>query len=245
MGFFEPPPPPESPQPYRHEPMFGPADNLLGAGVPLTLLLAQNEHVAVAITGATAYPYGVELNVSVRIRNLPPEARQAMRHGGPFHVLLDEEAWREGIPPELLRLGVQFSDGRKAATVGGDHLPSETDPEAMPPILSSHGGGGNERAWNAQFWLWPLPPPGPLVFVTEWPIAGIDLTRVEVDADLILEASLEAQELWAADESTAVAGGTVMTNFTVGSRLRQEKAVIALLEKRGYTVSPPPAQPTT
>ena len=107
----------------------------------------------------------------------------------------------------------------------------------MPPVLSSHGSQGNQRAWNAQFWLWPLPPPGPLVFVTEWPIAGIDLTRVEVDADLILEASLEAQELWP-DEPTAHVVRTAMTNFTLGSRLRQRRA-IALLEKRGYTVSPP------
>jgi len=55
MSFFGPPPePPE--HAYRQPPWLGPPDNVLGVGVPLDLLLARTDDVAVAITGATAFP---------------------------------------------------------------------------------------------------------------------------------------------------------------------------------------------
>jgi hypothetical protein len=44
--------------------------------------------------------------------------------------------------------------------------------------------------------MWPLPPPGPLSFVCEWPAAGIPLTRAQIDAQALIDASARAQEIF-------------------------------------------------
>jgi hypothetical protein len=45
-------------------------------------------------------------------------------------------------------------------------------------------------------WVWPLPPAGPLTFVCEWPAAGIEFTRTEVDAQPLLDAATQAQQIF-------------------------------------------------
>jgi len=47
-----------------------------------------------------------------------------------------------------------------------------------------------------RFWLWPLPPPGPLAFVCEWPKKGIGERRVDIDASVVLDAAARAEPLW-------------------------------------------------
>ena len=47
--------------------------------------------------------------------------------------------------------------------------------------------------------VWPLPPPGPVSFVCELPARGIPESRVEVDAQLILDAAGRAIRLWPED----------------------------------------------
>ncbi|HZC28844.1 MAG TPA: hypothetical protein VE269_03810, partial [Gaiellaceae bacterium] len=64
------------------------------------------------------------------------------------------------------------------------------------PVLIERGGGGAATRYDQAYWLWPLPPPGTLGFVAEWPSEGIPLTRVEVDAKTILDASARATVLW-------------------------------------------------
>ena len=44
--------------------------------------------------------------------------------------------------------------------------------------------------------MWPLPPAGKLAFVCEWPVAGIPLSRHEIDAQLVLDAVSRAQQLF-------------------------------------------------
>jgi hypothetical protein len=51
-------------------------------------------------------------------------------------------------------------------------------------------------AWEVDVWMWGLPPPGPLVFASEWPARGISETRVEIDAGLVLEAAGRAVPIW-------------------------------------------------
>lgn len=104
------------------------------------------------------------------------------------------------LPPELLRFGVQFADGRKATTLGADtprRLRSATDEEEPSgPILSPSGGGGCDCEWDQEYWLWPLPPPGTLTFAIEWPSKEIELSMCEVDAGLIIDASESSEVLW-------------------------------------------------
>jgi hypothetical protein len=68
------------------------------------------------------------------------------------------------------------------------------------------GAGGGDGEWDSDYWLWPLPPPGPLTFVVEWPSAQIELTKHEVDAALILEASALSEKLWPEEAPTEESG---------------------------------------
>lgn len=197
MAFFEPPPlpdPPERPdvaaKAWWHAPR-----NELGASSGLRLVVARTDDVAIALVDAIAYSTGVDL-VLVAARRVPrADAAPFEMRFGPF---MSGMAHGSELPPELLRFGVQFADGRKATSVGvGPYgIAGEEEPEG-PLLLQGSGGGADDR-WELHFWLWPLPPPGPLAFVVEWPAEGIDLTRLEVDSAPIIEASRRSEVLWAA-----------------------------------------------
>jgi hypothetical protein len=183
--FFEPPPPPPEPEPYRQPPWVGPPSNVLGVAVPLRLLLARTADVAVAVVDATAYPTGLEFRVMVRRRE-----RDRLAFDDPlgFHGL-----HRGELAPDVLRFGVQLSDGSKATSLDG-FPPARVEPPG--PVLMRRGGGGGGGQWDLGFWLYPLPPPGPLAFVCEWPSESIGLTRQEIDADVIRAAADRAEVLW-------------------------------------------------
>jgi hypothetical protein len=51
-----------------------------------------------------------------------------------------------------------------------------------------------------RYWVWPLPPPGPVEFVCEWPLHGIAESRGALDAQLIVDAAARAIPLWPDDE---------------------------------------------
>lgn len=99
----------------------------------------------------------------------------------------------EGTYPTMLRLGVEFADGRKATNVG-QRSRCEGDPQS--PVLWGRGGGGSGASWRQTFWMWPLPPPGPLSFVCEWPAAGIPLSRAQIDGQSIIDAAAWAQTIF-------------------------------------------------
>lgn len=115
---------------------------------------------------------------------------------------------REGSPPpEVLRVGVQFADGQKATSLESwwDYS-TRRDPQQAPPpgpVLLPQGGAGGERVRSQSYWVWPLPPDGPLAFVVEWPALGVPLTQARVDAALIRQAAAQDERLWAADPDDA------------------------------------------
>jgi hypothetical protein len=113
----------------------------------------------------------------------------------------------ERPPAELLRYGVEFADGRRASNLGemlagatvalpasGDEQP-EPDP-ANDITLIPGGGHGGGRHSRQELWVWPLPPPGPVAFVCQWPRYGIPESRVEVDGQSIRAAAATAREIW-------------------------------------------------
>jgi hypothetical protein len=194
--FFEPPPPPPEPEhEYRPPPWIAPPANVLGAAVPLQVVLARTDSVVVAVTGATAYPTGVELGVSVRRGGKGRTAREQPPFGYHHH-------FQGQIPDEVLRFGVQFADGRKATSLGA--LPRPLEEAPSHPMLTWHGGGGGGARWNYGFWLYPLPPAGPFAFVCEWPSERIKLTRHEIDAALFRDAAGRADVLW--EDETGASG---------------------------------------
>jgi hypothetical protein len=195
--FFELPPPlPEAEDEGLPGPWFEPPHNVLGTAVPLQLVIAQTDAVPVAVDRATAYPSGVDLTVTVRRRTKARRVREHFPFGS--HFDLDDD-----LRDDVLRFGVQFADGRKATSL--EAFPSG-DEDPAGPVLTSHGARGGGSLYESGFWLYPLPPPGALAFVCEWPSEGISLSRVEIDASLIREAAEKAKELWE-DESRSAGGG--------------------------------------
>ncbi len=133
---------------------------------------------------------------------------------------------------EMLKFGIEFSDGRRATNVGGRGYGGD-EPEG--PVLWSMGGGGGGGRWHQDFWVWPLPPAGPLAFVCEWPAAGIALTRTEVDAQVLLDAAARARELFPDRASSDHPGSTwSSTTFASGrSSSRDPHKVAALAPPAG------------
>lgn len=207
LAFFEPPPPPPPPPaPYRR-PKWARPQNVLGEPVPITFLLARSTNAAVQIQHLTAFPEGFEFRVVARCRLVgdvwDPMHGLAGYRGRPGARGLE-------MSDEILRFGIQFADGSKATNLGPPML-GPPDQAQRGPMLQHAGGSSGGSVAETTFWVWPLPPPGPLAFVCEWPKFGIPLTRQEVDANLIREAAKRVIELWPEEEEPTYGGGTRWT----------------------------------
>lgn len=187
--FFELPPKPAVPEPqrYRAPPWFSAPSGTLPGLVPFERILAQTDKVAICVTRIAAYPTGFEFDVltmSAADQDIDPMM---------FHHHHLRRGASDEIPPEMLRFGVQFADGTKATNTGGFHHDRQP-PDG--PVMHSGGGGGGGGSYRQTHWVWPLPPPGPVVLVCEWPAMNIPLTRSELDAQTILDAAARAQVIF-------------------------------------------------
>ena len=207
MSFFEPPEEVQLPRLEQPEqkPWWGPPTNELGATVPLRLVLARTDTAVVAMLDAVAYSTGVSLHLMVKRRGAENDVRDQL--DDPFgHVRMRPGA-ATGLPPEVLRFGVQFADGNKATTLGPP-FPFGIEAEPTGPILVFHGASGGDREWDTTLWLWPLPPPGSLGLVVEWPGQGISESRHEIDVQPLLEAARSSEQLWPEDGGGSAAIST-------------------------------------
>jgi hypothetical protein len=178
--------------------------------VALDLVVARTECAAVCVTRLEANPSGFALElvtmVSQDLEELDPllfEGRRMRRGRG---------AGETAIPDEMLRFGVEFADGRKATNTADEPLANfeggsmqrsvAVQASGAPggPVLQTGGGSGGGGNWKQSIWIWPLPPPGRLTFVCQWPAAGIGLTRHEIEAQVLLDAAKRAQVIFADDD---------------------------------------------
>jgi hypothetical protein len=195
-GFFEfPEPEPAPPRPPRSPalPWHGPPHGALPGAVPLELVLARNDRAAVGVTKLGAYPTGFDFDVVV-VTNEGEDELEPNVIGHPY----GRRRGRFDAEREMLRFGVQFADGGKVTNLPGPgrgHAGMGDEPPPSP-VMHQQGGGGGSGEWRQRFWVWPLPTPGPLTFACEWPAAGIELTLVEVDAQLVIDAAGRAQQLF-------------------------------------------------
>jgi hypothetical protein len=183
VDFFEPPPPREEPARGRRPVWLGAPDNELGISVPLRVPLVRTDTLAILVDQVVAYSTGFSFGLSARSH---PDRRLSDRgFADLFHPRVD------GM--DRLLIGIQFADGRKATNLEHRHPTSSDD---LGPVLMGGGGGGGGGRFDFSFWVWPLPPEGPLTFVCRWDGEGVELTSVDVDAAAIRAASAQSEQLW-------------------------------------------------
>ena len=196
MAFFRRPPPPPAPPERWRKPEWILPDNYLGQPVPTDIELASSTKVRIVLRHLVAYPTGIEFQVVALVQAL---ARDDEAVGGfvgrPYYSEKNEDPSR--LPDGLFRFGIEFADGSKATTLQDQHI-AYYGPDLPPsPWLQRSGSGGSSPGHlNAGYWVWPLPPPGPLAFVCEWPAMGISLSRREIDTGPIRAAAAQAAPLW-------------------------------------------------
>ena len=174
---------------------FGPPDDELPVCVPLALVLARSNRAVIALSHVTAYSTGIAIEFVVQSRGVPEREAQRLFHEQHMPPI-------EGDPaPAFLRVGVELADGSRASNIGGRH--QSHDPERPPdgPILMQHGGGGGSSGqgrvtMRPGFWMWPVPPPGVVRLLCEWPLLDIPLSSVELDGAALRAASERAVRLW-------------------------------------------------
>ncbi len=198
-SFFAPPPSPwpEQAAPRNAPPWTGRPQGETPAAAVGELRLARSARAEIRVAYIDAYPEGFELEVTARTDIAYDELRREGDRLGPDvfggHWPLSGER-RDVLPPQLLRVGVRFADGRVATNIGGHDRP------LAGPTISSLRGGGTGRPGESHFhqgyWVSPLPPPGPVELVCEWPAAGIPVTRREVDSRALREAAERSRAMF-------------------------------------------------
>jgi hypothetical protein len=99
----------------------------------------------------------------------------------------------EPLPDAFLRFGIRYSDGRTCSNLA--YFPGDTGAGPRPMLMARASGGGS-RSFDSEFWLWPLPPAGPLTIVWQWPYFNVPETSLEIDAGPFLEAAARALQVW-------------------------------------------------
>jgi hypothetical protein len=176
----------------------GAPDNVMPGAVPTEALLAASAKAVVWISILWAYPTGFQFGLSLRIRE--PQAHGNWASGPLFAgELYPETGALEWRPGERFHFALSFADGR---TVDNrpriDHAPpSASDPAPKRGIeLRSESIRLSPQTLDELYWVWPLPPSGPIRFLCEWAAMGVGPTLVEVDAGPLRDASARSVVLW-------------------------------------------------
>jgi hypothetical protein len=184
------------------------SDAVIPGSVPAEVVVARTEQVAVAVGSLRAYPNGFEFTLHTRLRR---EDESGPIVGDP----LERHGRRVGpVPDDALRLGVVYADGRRAATTSGHWRPDDDDdPQRL--VLQENGGGGSACRWDGDFWVSPLPPPGPVTFVVSWLRYGVGEVRADLDGTAIGEAAGRAVILWPEEPEFEPGGGPAWRSHRV------------------------------
>lgn len=171
----------------RH-PWREPPPDVVPADAGVLLVLARSEAVAVIVHEVEAWPGGFQLTLRVRtrpgVRDMPvddpvftyePYARRRVEHG-------------KMPPPEQLRFGVQLPAGERVTNL------SPGEPPAT--FLTESRLTGFKGEWVYRYGVTPLPGPGSMWIVCEWPRLSIPISGVEVDAGVLRAAAERAIKLW-------------------------------------------------
>jgi hypothetical protein len=167
----------------HRSPSSGPPLDEVGVLALSSFVLARTDDVAVAVRSITAHSDGLRLSVLV----LFADEQRAED--------LDWAMQDYSRSPGRFRLGCAFSDGRRATTGRSDSPDVE-----VPGTASAHllllSSRATPLTWSGDYWLWPLPPEGPLVLGCRWPDRRIPETLGQLDAGPLRTAAATARPVW-------------------------------------------------
>ncbi len=177
---------PDRPEPSR--PSWMEPEDELGVAVPLGVVVARSEQGVVAVSHAIVHGNGVSFSFVALARGLTRRVAQQL-----FHE--QHHADSDDLGDGFLRIGLELADGTRVSNLGRRRpWGPGRDEEPEGPLFFHHGGGGSmghgdSATLHNDYWLWPLPPAGPIRVSCEWPIVGIPLATVEVDGALAAAAA--------------------------------------------------------
>ncbi len=194
---FKPPPAPPM-RPVQRQPWMSAPDDELGVAVPMQHKVAVGADAVIVLTECVAYTTGFLLGVGIRKRREPEPIQLPARRGFAPPGPSDEMS---------IEVGIRFSDGRETAKSGpgpSDAVSSwwrewsegKDPPPPAGPIVGMGGGGGGGRRWEMDYWVWPLPPDGPMTVTCDWPAGGVPKGEVSLDGAAIRRAGLNSEKLW-------------------------------------------------
>lgn len=166
------PPPPR----FRGVPI-----NEIPAVVPLRLVLAETDAIAVWLSGAQIYSTCMTFSIEASVR-------QTDRFLGMYGFGKPEA----GHTPQML-LGFEDAQGTFSSNLPGKRTG-----------LSANGGAGSGLHHRTGLILTPVPPAGTLQVYFAWPYFGIDEVRLVLDSNQFDSATDDVRTLWEeVDPSTA------------------------------------------
>jgi hypothetical protein len=161
------------------------------------LVLSRSNRATLSLAYLDAYPEGFELEITATTTVAWDDlAREGDVSGpdvfGQHWPMVGDRS--DVLPPQLLRVGVRFADGRTATNIRGHDRP--VSGPIMWPLRGGARGGAGESYFHQGYWISPLPPSGPVTVACEWPAVGIPFVCHEIDAHLILDAAESARTIF-------------------------------------------------
>jgi hypothetical protein len=194
VAFRKGPPPVREGLPPRPS-WSGPPDDEVGVAVAARTVVASQPRLFIAVTDCVAYSNGFTFGLAVRSKDeIPPQ----MMGFGPYREAGDEQG---------IQITIRFSDGRDS--LGGglganravldyyrEWSEGKDPPEPAGPIIGQQGGGGGDRHYDFRYFVWPLPPDGPVILTCKWPARGLQTAGKELNGTAIRAAGLKSHGVW-------------------------------------------------
>ena len=166
----------------------GPDPSELGHPVPVSFVLARSTQASLGITGLVAYSNGFRFAALAALTSADDGASLTRQVADQSLAAFPRAL---GIS-SLFLLRLEFSDQTTADNTGAN---SQGEKEVRWLKLLGASGGGTR--WNWDWFLSPLPPPGAITFVCEWPQLGLQGKYEIASARQILSAAKKSQRFFA------------------------------------------------
>lgn len=172
----------------RPTPLWVKPEREIGGAVAYEALVARSAEAAVGISGLLAYRTGFQFTVTAALRpgRTSEQEWQILHWRGQYDS--------DTAPERFLSLTIGYSDGRTGSNLDNSQ-PTVSEPSEI--YLEPSGGTGIPTRFDMTYWVWPLPPEGPVTFTCGWPAYDIPTSHVSLDAASILGAADRAVLLWA------------------------------------------------